>query len=159
FVDLKTVGNVFSAVAHPDLHAAQALLQNTLDTAAQVVPVGRALGFGPQIRPGVGSGMPRAISAGTQVIGACVHEVTPGWIEAAGVRVLAGQNFNATHAVPDTVLLDARVAERLFGSAQAAVGRTITEQNGSTLQRVIGVLAPVYLVGGSRKSSCPVVFQ
>ncbi|EQD29737.1 membrane protein, partial [mine drainage metagenome] len=77
FVDLKTVGNVFSAVAHPDLHAAQALLQNTLDTAAQVVPVGRALGFGPQIRPGVGSGMPRAISAGTQVIGACVHEVTP----------------------------------------------------------------------------------
>ena len=158
FVDLKTVGNVFSVVAHPNLHAAQVLLQNALDTAAQVVPVGRALGFGPQIRPGIGSGMPRAMSAGTQVIGACVQEVTPGWIEAAGVRVLAGQDFNATYAVPDTVLLDARVAERLFGSAQAAVGRTITAQNDSTPQRIIGVLAPVYLVG-SRKTSCPVVFQ
>lgn len=158
YVELNNVGSLFNVMAHPDLQAVQALLQNTLAAAAQIVPEGRALGVGPLIRPSIGSGMPRAVSAGTRVTGACVHQVTPGWIEATGVPVLAGRNFNAQHAVPDTTLLDARLATRLFGSAPAAVGHIITLQYDSTPQRVVGVLAPVYL-DGSRKNSCPVLFE
>ena len=156
FVDLDITRNIFSE--RQDLHAQQAGLQTTLDTAAQVVPAGRALGFGPQIRPGVGSDMPVTIHAGTHVISACVHQATPGWVEAAGVHVQAGTNFDAVHAQPDTVLLDARVADRLFGSVRGALGQSVVKQYDSKPQRVVGVLAPVYL-GGSRKDSCPVVFQ
>ena len=158
YVDIKTAANVFRAVAYPDLHAAQVRLQGALGAATAVVPARRALGFGPQIAPGIGSGMPQAMSAGTRVIDACVHSVTPGWVEAVGIRVLAGTNFNAVHAVPNTVLVDARVAERLFGSVRAAIGRKLTVGNGSEPLRVVGVTAPVYLTG-SRKSGCPVVFQ
>ena len=156
FVDLDMTRNIFGQ--RQDLHAQQAVLQTTLDIAAQVVPAGRALGFGPQIRPGVGSDMPITVHAGTHVISACVHQATPGWVAAAGLHVQAGTNFDAIHAQPDTVLLDARVADRLFGSARGALGQSVVEHYDSKPQRVVGVLAPVYL-GGSRKDGCPVVFQ
>ncbi len=156
-VKVQPQGDVFGALTHPDQHKAQVFLQQTLQVLASVQP-SAVIGAGPQIMRNNDYDLPKSISAGTLTAGACVVNATPGWISAAGVHLLAGMNFNAHLPQTDRVLLDARLAARLFGSARDALGRSISEQGAPKPWRVIGVVAPVYL-RGTRHDHCPVVFK
>ncbi|WP_297926602.1 ABC transporter permease [Metallibacterium sp.] len=156
-VEVQPQGDVFGALTHPDQHKAQVFLQQTLQVLASVQP-GAVVGAGPQIMRNTDYDLPKSISADKRTAGACVVSATPGWITAAGVRLLAGVNFDTHHAQADLVLLDARLAARLFGSARDALGRSINEQGAPKPWRVIGVVAPVYL-HGTRQDHCPVLFK
>ncbi|MHB1283062.1 MAG: ABC transporter permease [Metallibacterium scheffleri] len=156
-VEIRPQGDVFGALMHPDLRKAQVFLQQTLHVLASARP-GVIAGAGPQIMRNTGYDLPKSINADTRSATACVVSATPGWITAAGVRLRAGVNFDTHHAQADQVLLDARLAEQLFGSARSALGRSVSEQGAPVPWRIIGVVAPVYL-HGTRQDHCPVVFE
>ncbi len=133
------------------------LLQNRLEKTTQRMFPGRAVGLGPAIRRESGFDFPKTIHTGKAVTSACVVSASPSWLEATGVRVLAGHNFNVAHATADTVLLDARLARTLFGSLPAALGKFISG-SATKPERVVGVIAPLDLHGTTRKA-CPVLVQ
>ena len=156
-VQVTPSGNLYALLAHVDPAKNRLQLQQVLKllTGGQT---STPAGIGPVILPNSGFDLPKTISAGTRSASVCNEEVTPGWLQAGGVRIIAGQGFATAHAQPDTVLLDARLAASLFGSAQAAVGRNVvTEPGQKGPRRVIGVAAPVYL-HGTRRDGCPVLF-
>ncbi|MHB1944413.1 MAG: ABC transporter permease [Metallibacterium sp.] len=155
-VQVAPSGNIYALLAH--VNKARNRLQ--LQLVLQLMASGRAstpTGIGPAIEPNSGFDFPKTVSAGARSVSVCNEEVTPGWLQASGVRIMAGQGFATAHAQPDTVLLDARLAASLFGSVQAAVGRSVTEPGNKKPRRVIGVVAPVYL-HGTRRDGCPALF-
>ncbi len=155
-VQVAQSGNLDVLLAHVDPARNRLQLQQVL----KLLTGGQALtpaGIGPAIQPNFGFDFPKTISVGARSASVCKEEVTPGWLQASGVRIIAGRGFAAAHAQPDTVLLDTRLAASLFGSAQATVGRNVTEPGELKPQRVIGVVAPVYL-HGTRRDGCPVLF-
>ena len=155
-VQVTPNGDIDALLAHVDPAKNRLQLQQAL----RLLAGGQALtpaGIGPAIHPNSGFDFPTTVSAGARTVSVCNEEVTPGWLQASGVRIIAGRGFAATHAQPDTVLLDVRLAASLFGSAQAAVGRNVTEPGNKKPRRVIGVVAPVYL-HGTRRDGCPVLF-
>ncbi len=155
-VQVAQNGNFDELLVHMDPARNRLQLQQALRLLAGVQALVPA-GIGPAIQPNSGFDFPKTVSAGARTVSVCNEEVTPGWLQASGVRIIAGQDFATAHAQPNTVLLDARLAASLFGSAQAAVGRTVTEPGNKKLRRVIGVAAPVYL-HGTRRDGCPVLF-
>lgn len=67
--------------------------------------------------------------------------ISPGWLEAAGTRLIAGRNFtwhDDNHA-PHVALVNETFAQQMFGSVLAAVGRHFAEP-GPTTYEVIGVV-------------------
>ncbi len=155
-VQVTPNGDIDVLLAHTNPEKNRLLLQQVL----RLLVGGQALtpaGIGPAIQPNSGFDFPKTVSVGARSASVCNEEVTPGWLQAGGVRIIAGQGFATAHAQPDTVLLDARLAASLFGSAQAAVGRNVTEPGNKKPRRVIGVVAPVYL-HGTRRDGCPVLF-
>ena len=159
FLSVQSTGQVFGAVTKPDLHKAQVLLLETLQVVGSTIfSNAHPFGFGPPIKRIGGYDLPEDITVGSHNASACEVSATPGWIEASGVRLLAGANFDAFHAQEDAVLLDERLATRLFGSVRGAVGRSVSGPNKQQPWHVIGVVAPVYL-HASRTDECPVVFE
>ena len=155
-VQVVPSGNLDVLLAH--VNKARNRLQ--LQQAIKVLTGGQTstpAGIGPAIQPNSGFDFPMTISAGARSASVCNEEVTPGWLQASGVRIMVGQGFATAHAQPDTVLLDARLAASLFGSVQAAVGRSVTEPGNKKPRRVIGVVAPLYL-HGTRHDGCPALF-
>ena len=77
--------------------------------------------------------------------------VTPGWFEAAGVRLVAGRVFDATDTwdAPVAVVVDAALAGRAWGSVAGAIGQAIKVEgfrNGAFEPRwgqVVGVVGSV----------------
>ena len=155
-VQVAPSGNIYALLAHVDPARNRLQLQQVLQLLAGR-QASTPTGIGPAIVPNSGFDFPKTVSAGTRSASVCNEEVTPGWLQAGGARIMAGQSFATAHAQPDTVLLDARLAASLFGSVQAAVGRTVTEPGEKKPRRVIGVVAPVYL-HGKRRDGCPVLF-
>ena len=155
-VQVAQSGNLDVLLAHVDPAKNRLQLQQVLRLLAGG-QTSTPAGIGPAILPNFGFDFPKTVSAGTRSASVCNEEVTPGWLQAGGVRIIAGQGFATAHAQPDTVLLGARLAASLFGSAQAAVGRNVTERGNKKPRRVIGVVAPVYL-HGTRRDGCPVLF-
>ncbi|WP_298153465.1 MULTISPECIES: ABC transporter permease [Metallibacterium] len=155
-VQVTPNGDIDALLVHMDPAKNRLQLQQALRLLAGVQALTPA-GIGPAIQPNSGFDFPKTISAGTRSVSVCNEEVTPGWLQVSGVSIIAGQDFATAHAQPDTVLLDTRLAASLFGSAQAAVGRNVTDSGELKPQRVIGVVAPVYL-HGTRRDGCPVLF-
>ena len=73
------------------------------------------------------------------------------WLPAGEVRLLAGRNFSRHHPDPHEALIGTEVARTLFGSARAAVGRTLHTEAmpyvPSQVMRVRGVIAQLRLEG------------
>lgn len=132
------------------------LLMRQLVQATRGVLPGAVAGFGPQIGDhNFDLRYPETVSAGTRTGDACHISVTPDWVMATGMHLLAGENL-AARPQANGVLIDAAVADRLFGSPAAAVGRTIDVDE--FLSVVRGVVAPIQLVGAGQPQ-CPSVFR
>jgi predicted permease len=74
-------------------------------------------------------------------------EVTHDLIPMLGVRPVAGRLFTEAEAradAPEVVLVSARLAERRFGSAQAAVGKTLVIFRRKVAATVVGVLPSTF---------------
>ena len=154
-VQVVPTGNFFVVSARANQRG-DPLLRQLIDVLTDQ-QVRAPAGIGPYIEPDSGFDFPQPISAARHSASVCIQPITPGWLQASGVRVIAGQGFAIARAQPDTVLLDARLAIRLFGSAQAAVGRHVEEPGEKQPRQVLGVVAPLYL-HGTRHDVCPVLF-
>ena len=127
------------------------LLMRQLRVEARRVAGSAAAGFGPKIGSGNFALMyPTAVSVGKRIDDACHIGVTRGWVTATGMRFEAGRNFGAQPKT-DAALIDTRVADALFGSPAAAVGRTMSDNRflPNFQARVQGVVEPIALAGAS----------
>ena len=127
------------------------LLMRQLRVEARLVAGSAAAGFGPKIGSGNFALMyPTAVSVGKRIDDACHIGVTRGWVTATGMRFEAGRNFGAQPKT-DAALIDTRVADALFGSPAAAVGRTMSDNQflPNFQARVQGVVEPIALAGAS----------
>ncbi len=125
------------------------LLMRQLRVEARRVAGSAAAGFGPKIGSGNFALMyPTAVSVGKRVDDACHIGVTRGWVTATGMRFEAGRNFGAQPKI-DAALIDTRVADALFGSPAAAVGRPMSDNRflPDFQARVRGVVEPIALAG------------
>lgn len=119
------------------------------------------VGFGPVVgfayRHGGGNfraGRPVELTAEGAGIAAQGFVASTGWMRAGELQLLAGRNFSSGNPDPRDVLIDARVAHVLFGSAHAAVGRVLYRRSGrkSYSYRVRGVIAPLHMRGPGRRA-------
>jgi hypothetical protein len=136
------------------------LLMRQLVQATRGVMPGAMAGFGPQISAhDFGLQYPQTVSVGTRTGDACHISVTPDWVSATGMHLLAGENL-ALRPQANGVLIDATVADRLFGSPAAAIGRGIDDSEFlPNFQAVVrGVVAPIQLAGAGQPR-CPSVFR
>ena len=135
------------------------LLMRQLVQAARAALPGALAGFGPQISAhSFALKYPHTISVGTRTGDACHISMTPGWVAATGMHLLAGENL-ASPPQANEVLIDTAVADRLFGSPAAAIGRSIddTEFLPNFRALVRGVVAPIRLAGAGQPQ-CPSMF-
>ena len=136
------------------------LLMRQLVQAARAVLPGAVAGFGPQISAhDFALQYPHTLSVGARTGDACHISVTPDWVSATGMHLLAGENL-AAQPQGNGVLIDTAVADRLFGSPAAAIGRTIDDSEFlPNFQAVVrGVVAPIQLAGAGQPQ-CPSVFR
>ncbi len=86
------------------------------------------------------------------------YEVSPGYFEAAGTKLLAGRSF-AWHDdknAPPVAIANAEFARKMFGSVNDALGKFCRRQNGTRLQ-IVGVVEDgKYL--GLNESRQPAIF-
>ena len=90
----------------------------------------------------------------------CLNYISPGWIEAAQVSVLAGQSFSRRNPDPKSVVIDSVIARHFFKSTASAIGHWLDIQTlAGGLERfeIKGVLHPVKL-GGAAKQGCPTAY-
>ena len=134
------------------------LIANLRRAIVEVDPLAR-VGFGPVIGfaylHGGGNfraGRPVALGAEQTGITAQGFVASAGWLRAGELQLLAGQNFSSHNPDPRDILIDARVADSLFGSAQAAVGRLLHKRGGHNSYRVRGVIAPLHILGPGRSA-------
>ena len=77
------------------------------------------------------------------VFDAKFYDISPGYLETAGTRLLAGRDFtwHDDDHTPRVALINELFAQALFGGAQAAVGRHFAEpgSHGATVYEVVGV--------------------
>ncbi|WP_461440602.1 ABC transporter permease [Metallibacterium sp.] len=136
-----------------------ALLMRQLVQATRGVMPSAVAGFGPQISAhDFALQFPHTLSVGTRTGDACHISMTPDWVVATGMHLLAGENL-ALRPQANGILIDATVADRLFGSPAAAIGRTIDDSEFlPNFQAVVrGVVAPIQLAGAGQPQ-CPSVF-
>lgn len=83
---------------------------------------------------------PDHLTGGAEPLAVDVHEVTPGFLATAGVRLAAGRDFHADdlETGEPVAILTAGLARRLFGGS-AGADRTVTLHG--TRHRVVGVAA------------------
>jgi putative ABC transport system permease protein len=76
---------------------------------------------------------------------ACWFDVSPGFFQAAGIRVLAGRPFGADDAAgrQQVAVLNKMAAERYFDSVQNAVGRTVTIHDAERGDRAVTIVGVV----------------
>ncbi|WP_297920989.1 ABC transporter permease [Metallibacterium sp.] len=137
-----------------------ALLMRQLVQATRGVLPGAVAGFGPQISAhDFALQYPHTLSVGTRTGDACHISMTPDWVTATGMHLLAGENL-AVLPQANGVLIDTAVADRLFGSPAAAIGRTIDDSEFlPNFQAVVrGVVTPIQLAGAGQPQ-CPSVFR
>ena len=69
------------------------------------------------------------------------YNISPGYLEAAGTRLLAGRNltYRDDHGAPKVALVNRRFAVKVFGSVNNAIGRHFKYWNGTRAQ-VVGVV-------------------
>ncbi len=132
--------------------------------AARGVAAHEPVGMGPALGAHASAselGSRRRVSTARAQVSACQMTFTPGWLQAVGGHVLAGDNFTAgLAAAPHARLLDVQAAAALGdGRAQTMVGRTIKihRTHRIDVRHVIGVIVPLHLAGvtGPR---CPTVY-
>ena len=135
------------------------LLMRQLVQATRGVLPGAVVGFGPPISThDFALQFPHTVRVGTRTGDACHISMTPDWVVATGMHLLAGENL-AARPQANGVLIDAAVADRLFGSPAAAIGRTIDDaQFANSRATVRGVMAPIQLAGAGQPQ-CPSVFR
>ena len=146
----------WSNVTMPSKAVLRMAMNGAVAAAHAIVP-NASTGFGPDIDPDLAL-FPDPVTAGKRATTACTLEVSGGWLQAAGVRVLAGRVFDAGKVDKDSVLIDAQVARALFGSPRTAIGGTLTIQGEKNGRRVTGVVAPLYL-DGADQPACPLVLD
>ena len=81
-----------------------------------------------------------------------LNEVTDDFERVMGLEIVAGRWFSASDDGAAPVVLDRDLAERVFGSAQAAIGQSLDESDGaqaapSDRRQVVGVVSD-YRAGG-----------
>ncbi|NNF38114.1 MAG: FtsX-like permease family protein, partial [Gemmatimonadetes bacterium] len=87
--------------------------------------------------------------------------VTPGFVEAMGMRVLAGRSFERSDADLERwpAIIDAGLARILFGSPSAAIGETLVWGDpGGSRMSVVGVVEPFRDVELAREPD-PMVYR
>ena len=93
-------------------------------------------------------------AGGSSGLDAQSFAATTNWLRVAEINLLAGRGFSPGHANPNDVLIDASIAQTLFGSVQAAVGRQVRWHPvvpiGPASFFVRGVFAPLRLNGPMR---------
>ncbi len=102
-----------------------------------------AVGFGPIPDVSQYGGMSQsALVANGRRADICVFAAGPGWQEAAGARLLAGQSISK--AAGASIVISSRSAATLFGSAVRAIGGSVHLINGTIykLYTVVGVIRP-----------------
>ena len=103
-----------------------------------------AVGFGPV--PVVSSNFSRSATlvADGRRAGVCIHEIGPGWIEAAGAHLVAGDSVKGTSSTDTRMVISSRSALTLFGSAGQALGRNVFLSMGNIYKpyTVVGVVSP-----------------
>jgi predicted permease len=69
------------------------------------------------------------------------YNISPGYLDAAGTRLLAGRNlaYSDDHGAPNVALVNRRFAVKVFGSVNNAIGRHFKYWNG-TRAEVVGVV-------------------
>ncbi len=137
-----------------------ALLMRQLGHATRGVMPSAIVGFGPQISVhNFELQYPETVSVDTRTEDACHISVTPDWVSAIGMHLLVGQNL-VVKTQANEVLIDTAVADRLFGSPAAAIGRSIDDTEFlPNFQAVVrGVVAPIRLAGAGQPQ-CPSVFR
>ena len=138
--------------------AANILVMRSVAAEVRRTVSGAESGIGPPVHPGNDDVFPGSVSVGTTSIKACGYWATPGWLNASRVTIVAGSGFRNIGTGRDQILLDARLANRLFGSPLAAVGQSVwTPAYSADPQRIVGVVASVYM-NGLKSDVCPVVF-
>ena len=137
---------------------AELLMRQLVQATRSVLP-GAVAGFGPQISAhDFALQYPHTLSVGTRTGDACHISMTPDWVTATGMHLLAGENLAALPQA-NGVLIDTAVANRLFGSPAAAIGRTIDGAELPNSHAVVrGVVAPIQLAGAGQPQ-CPSVFR
>ncbi len=126
---------------------ANTLLLDALSRSVAQLQPGARTAIGPI--PGRDDGQPESISAGKRATSAYSFEASPDWLYASGAHLLAGRNFDPQKTESNAVLVDAKVARALFGDVRVAPGQTLQGTHAMKPQRVIGVIAPMYLAGPS----------
>ncbi|WP_298194574.1 ABC transporter permease, partial [Metallibacterium sp.] len=125
---------------------AQGLLLRALRAALVSVLPGHELALGP-LPSNEQMTEPDSYTAGHRATSALGVSASPQWLHVASASLLAGSDFSDRQRDPKAVLIDARTARALFGSVRAAVGQTLQSDMPTSPQRVIGVVAPLYLQG------------
>ena len=125
---------------------AQGLLLRALRAALVSVLPGHELALGP-LPSNEQMTEPDSYTAGHRATSALGVSASPQWLHVASASLLAGSDFSDRQRDPKAVLIDAGTARALFGSVRAAVGQTLQSDMPTSPQRVIGVVAPLYLQG------------
>ena len=135
------------------------LMAQMLEAVHQVLSQ-TAAGFGPAI----GSKnwelrFPTTVRFHERAMDACHMSLTPGWVQATDMHLLAGTTF-AAQPNADVALVSADLATHLFGGPAEAVGRTLHDRQFLPGFHAVvqGVVAPVS-VAGATHPACPTVFS
>ncbi|MGD0735440.1 MAG: ABC transporter permease [Terracidiphilus sp.] len=123
-------------------------MQKRMLDAAAAIPGVTAVGFTDQIPLGLGGGDSFVYSDSTtdfrptnQVGDAMNYNISPGYLAAAGTRLLAGREFTASDdsKAPKVALINRRFAEKVFGSVDKAIGGHFKYWGGERAE-VVGVV-------------------
>jgi predicted permease len=125
-----------------------AMQRRMIDTAAAmpgVIAAGEInfipLGLGWSITPVFADGTTdfRPSNAAAQTLH---YQISPGYFQAAGTTLLAGRDitWNDKADTPKVVVINRYLAQKLFGSATAAIGQHLMQDEGRSRLQVIGVV-------------------
>jgi len=138
-----------------DLHMAgyngeriQQMQRRMLD-AAKEIPGATSVGYVDHLPLGVGSGDSTVYTDSTtdyrptnQAAEAMNYNISPGYLEAAGTKLLAGRalSFEDDSKAPNVALVNKQFAVKVFGSVQKAIGGHFKFDGGKRVE-VVGVVA------------------
>ena len=84
--------------------------------------------------------------------------ISPDFLKAMGTRLVAGREFTWTdvHQKRNVVIVSENTAREMWGSAEAAVGKQVSERRGGVWREVVGVSGDVRDNGVNEKSPATV---
>lgn len=73
------------------------------------------------------------------------RDISPDYFRVLGIPLMLGRAFSArdTKDAPGVVIINETMARRLFGSAEAAVGQHLTDEDGKDAREIVGLVADV----------------